>query len=157
MKVLIVGGGIGGLTTALSLHAAGIECRLYESVIAPRALGVGINLQPNAVRELCELGLSEQLADTAIETSTLAYFNKHGQQIWSEPRGRAAGYNWPQYSIHRGELLMILLDGGANAYRRRHIFAQDFISRHSNKIPMASQRILPTGVPAERSRRGATF
>ena len=121
MKVLIVGGGIGGLTTALSLQAAGIECRLYESVIAPRALGVGINLQPNAVRELCELGLSEQLADTAIETSTLAYFNKHGQPIWSEPRGRAAGYNWPQYSIHRGELLMILLAAGRTRIGADHI------------------------------------
>jgi 5-methylphenazine-1-carboxylate 1-monooxygenase len=71
MKALIVGGGIGGLTTALSLHAAGIECCVYESVVSLRALGVGINLQPNAVRELCELGLCEQLAETAIETSRL--------------------------------------------------------------------------------------
>src|SRR5262245_22677517 len=110
MKALIVGGGIGGLTTALSLHAAGIECCVYESVVSLRALGVGINLQPNAVRELTELGLGDALAETAIETSTLAYYNKHGQLIWSEPRGRAAGYRWPQYSIHRGELLIILLD-----------------------------------------------
>ena len=110
MQVLIVGGGIGGLTTALSLHAAGIDCCVYESVISLRALGVGINLQPNAVRELTELGLGDALAETAIETSTLAYYNKHGQLIWSEPRGRAAGYRWPQYSIHRGELLIILLD-----------------------------------------------
>jgi 5-methylphenazine-1-carboxylate 1-monooxygenase len=128
MKALIVGGGIGGLTTALSLHAAGIECCVYESVVSLRALGVGINLQPNAVRELCELGLGEQLAETAIETSTLAYFNKHGQLIWSEPRGRAAGYNWPQYSIHRGELLMILLAAvrariGADNIRTGHHFS----------------------------------
>ena len=110
MQVLIVGGGIGGLTTALSLHAAGIDCCIYEFVVSLRALGVGINLQPNAVRELTELGLGDALAETAIETSTLAYYNKHGQLIWSEPRGRAAGYRWPQYSIHRGELLIILLD-----------------------------------------------
>ena len=110
MKVLIVGGGIGGLTTALSLHAAGIDCCVYEAVISLRALGVGINLQPNAVRELTELGLGDALAETAIETSTLAYYNKHGQLIWSEPRGRAAGYRWPQYSIHRGELLIVLLE-----------------------------------------------
>src|SRR5262249_56655510 len=109
MKALIVGGGIGGLTTALSLHAAGIDCCIYESVVSLRALGVGINLQPNAVRELTELGLGDALAETAIETSTLAYYNKHGQLIWSEPRGRAAGYGWPQYSIHRGELLILLL------------------------------------------------
>jgi 2-polyprenyl-6-methoxyphenol hydroxylase-like FAD-dependent oxidoreductase len=110
VQVLIVGGGIGGLTAALSLHAAGIDCCIYESVVSLRALGVGINLQPNAVRELTELGLGDALAETAIETSTLAYYNKHGQLIWSEPRGRAAGYRWPQYSIHRGELLILLLD-----------------------------------------------
>jgi 2-polyprenyl-6-methoxyphenol hydroxylase-like FAD-dependent oxidoreductase len=128
MQVLIVGGGIGGLTTALSLHAAGIDCCIYESVISLRALGVGINLQPNAVRELTELGLGEALAETAIETSTLAYYNKHGQLIWSEPRGRAAGYRWPQYSIHRGELLIILLAAvrarlGAERIHTGHHFA----------------------------------
>src|SRR5215471_12966597 len=109
MQVLVVGGGIGGLTTALSLHAAGIDCCIYESVVSLRALGVGINLQPNAVRELTELGLGEALAETAIETSTLAYYNKHGQLIWSEPRGRAAGYRWPQYSISRARLHEVLL------------------------------------------------
>src|SRR6516164_508254 len=128
MQVLIVGGGIGGLTTALSLHAAGIDCCIYESVVALRALGVGINLQPNAVRELCELGLGEALAETAIETSTLSYYNKHGQLIWSEPRGRAAGYRWPQYSIHRGELLIVLLEAvrerlGPERIRTGHHFA----------------------------------
>jgi 2-polyprenyl-6-methoxyphenol hydroxylase-like FAD-dependent oxidoreductase len=127
MQVLIVGGGIGGLTTALSLHAAGIDCCIYESVVSLRALGVGINLQPNAVRELTELGLGDALAETAIETSTLAYYNKHGQLIWSEPRGRAAGYRWPQYSIHRGELLIILLEAvrarlGAERIRTGHHF-----------------------------------
>jgi 2-polyprenyl-6-methoxyphenol hydroxylase-like FAD-dependent oxidoreductase len=110
MKAIIVGGGIGGLAAALSLDAAGIECCVCESVRDIDALGLGINLQPNAVRELIELGLGETLAATAIETSTLAYYNKLGQPIWSEPRGRAAGYAWPQYSVHRGELLMLLLD-----------------------------------------------
>lgn len=114
MKVIVVGGGIGGLTTALSLHAAGIEVDVYESVPTLAALGVGINLQPNAVRELIELGLGDALAQTAVPTSTLAYYNRHGQQIWSEPRGLAAGYNWPQYAVHRGELLMILLDAVRN-------------------------------------------
>lgn len=129
MQVLIVGGGIGGLTTALSLHAAGIDCCVYESVVSLRALGVGINLQPNAVRELSELGLGDALAETAIETSTLAYYNKHGQLIWSEPRGRAAGYRWPQYSIHRGELLIILLEAvrarlGPERIRTGHHFVE---------------------------------
>jgi 2-polyprenyl-6-methoxyphenol hydroxylase-like FAD-dependent oxidoreductase len=108
MTVLIAGAGIGGLTLALSLHQAGIEARVFESVEALEPLGVGINLLPHAVRELTELGLADELAATAIPTSTLAYFSKRGQPIWSEPRGLAAGYNWPQFSIHRGELQMIL-------------------------------------------------
>jgi 2-polyprenyl-6-methoxyphenol hydroxylase-like FAD-dependent oxidoreductase len=109
MKALIIGGGIGGMTTALSLAAAGIEAEVFEQAPAIEGLGVGINLQPNAVRELIELGLGDELKSVAIETSTLSYYNRFGQLIWSEPRGRAAGYNWPQYSIDRGDLHMILL------------------------------------------------
>jgi len=110
MKALIIGGGIGGLAAALSLDAVGIECCVIEAVPRIEALGLGINLQPNAVRELIELGLGDALAATAVETSTLAYYNRHGQLIWSEKRGLGAGYRWPQYSIHRGDLLMILLE-----------------------------------------------
>jgi 5-methylphenazine-1-carboxylate 1-monooxygenase len=110
MKAMVIGAGIGGLTTApLSLHAAGIDAQVHESVADMRGLGVGINLQPNAVRELVELGLGDALAAAAIETAELRYYNKHGQLIWSEPRGLAAGYAWPQYSIDRGDLQMILL------------------------------------------------
>ena len=96
MKVMVIGAGIGGLTAALSLHAAGIDAQVYESVADMQALGAGINLQPNAVRELIELGLGSALGATAIETAELGYYNKHGQLIWSEPRGLAAGYAWPQ-------------------------------------------------------------
>jgi len=110
MNVTVIGAGIGGLTAALSLHAAGIDVRVYESVAEMKALGFGINLQPNAARELIELGLGETLAETAIETAELGYYNKLGQLIWSEPRGCAAGYTWPQYAIERGDLQMILLD-----------------------------------------------
>jgi len=109
METLIAGGGIGGLVTALSLHAAGINCRVYEAVPQIQPLGVGINVLPHAVRELTELGLADKLAVTAIPTAELIYANRHGQQIWQEPRGKAAGYHWPQYSIHRGELQMLLL------------------------------------------------
>ncbi len=109
MHALIVGGGIGGLTAALSLHAAGISCRVYEAVPEIQPLGVGINLLPHAVRELTELGLEARLAATAIPTAELIYANRHGQQIWQEPRGKAAGYLWPQFSIHRGALQMALL------------------------------------------------
>ena len=109
MTILIAGGGIAGLTAALSLHQIGVACRVFETVPAPRALGVGINVLPHAVRELTELGLQPALEATAIPTAELVYYNKHGQRIWSEPRGREAGYHWPQFSIHRGELHMILL------------------------------------------------
>lgn len=123
MNVLIAGAGIGGLTTALSLHAAGIDdVTLYESVPEIRPLGVGINLLPHAVRELTELGLGDRLAGLGVATSTLSYFNRHGQQIWTEPRGRAAGYHWSQYSVHRGRLQLMLRDAvlerlGADAIR----------------------------------------
>jgi 2-polyprenyl-6-methoxyphenol hydroxylase-like FAD-dependent oxidoreductase len=110
MGVIVVGGGIGGLSLALSLHQAGIEVRVYEAVREPAPLGVGINLQPTAVRELTELGLGDALARTGIATRQLSYFNKFGQLISSEPRGLLAGYRWPQYSIHRGQLQLLLLE-----------------------------------------------
>ncbi len=109
-KVLVVGGGIGGLTTALSLHHAGFEVVVYESVKEIKPLGVGINILPHAVRVLTNLGLQQQLKAVAVATSELVYYNKFGQKIWQEPRGEFAGYNWPQFSIHRGVFQMILLD-----------------------------------------------
>jgi 5-methylphenazine-1-carboxylate 1-monooxygenase len=110
MTVLIAGGGIGGLTLALSLHQIGVGAKIFESVAELKPLGVGINVLPHAVRELIELGLLEQLDASAVRTRELAYFSKHGKPIWSEPRGLEAGYRWPQFSIHRGLLQQILLD-----------------------------------------------
>jgi 5-methylphenazine-1-carboxylate 1-monooxygenase len=110
MDTIVVGGGIAGLTMALSLHQKGLPVRVYEAVSDVRPLGVGINLQPGAVRELTELGLGPQLASAGISIETLALFNKLGQLIWREPRGTAAGYRWPQYAIHRGRLQAILLE-----------------------------------------------
>lgn len=107
--VLIVGAGIGGLTTALYLHARGQDVQVYESVGEIKPLGVGINLLPHAIQVLSELGLLDTLLETGIETQELGYFNKYGQQIWQEPRGRAAGLPYPQISIHRGALQMLLL------------------------------------------------
>jgi len=109
MRVIIAGAGIAGLTTALSLHAAGLEALVLDPARELRPLGVGINLLPHAVRELTELGLAGQLAQTGVETAEQAHFDRHGALIWGEPRGRALGYDWPQYSIHRGQLQMILL------------------------------------------------
>ena len=109
MRVLVVGAGIGGLTAALSLHAAGIEATVVEAAAELRPLGVGINLLPHAVRELTELGLGDELAATGIPTAEVIHFDRYGRRIWGEPRGRAVGYRWPQYSIHRGELQMVLV------------------------------------------------
>jgi 5-methylphenazine-1-carboxylate 1-monooxygenase len=108
MKIIIAGAGIGGLSLALMLEQRGIDVEIWEAAEQIKPLGVGINLLPHAVKELTELGLQRNLAECGIETSALAYFNKLGQPIWSEPRGRAAGYDWPQFSIHRGELHMEL-------------------------------------------------
>jgi len=106
---IVVGGGIGGLVTALKLHRVGASVRVFESVENIQALGVGINLLPHAVRVLTELGLAEELQKTGLPTAELIFVNKFGQKIWQEPRGLDAGYRWPQYSIHRGRLQMLLL------------------------------------------------
>ncbi|MFJ3201473.1 FAD-dependent monooxygenase [Streptomyces sp. NPDC086989] len=109
-RIVIAGAGIGGLTTALSLHAAGLDdVLIVEACPNMRAVGAGINLQPAAVRELTELGLAQALDDVAVATARLEYHHRYGGLIWSEPRGRAAGYNWPQYSVHRADLQDILL------------------------------------------------
>ena len=109
MRVAIIGGGIGGCALALSLEAAGVrDVQVYEASAEFRELGVGINVLPHAARELIELGLGDQLDALAIRTGELSYHNRFGQQIWVEPRGLAAGYRWPQWSIHRGRLLGVL-------------------------------------------------
>jgi 2-polyprenyl-6-methoxyphenol hydroxylase-like FAD-dependent oxidoreductase len=108
--VLIIGGGIGGLTLALSLQQAGIACRVFEAAPSIHPLGVGVNLLPHAMRELTELGLQEKLSAVAVETSELCFYNRFGQFIFKEPRGRHAGYEWPQLSIHRADLHQVLLE-----------------------------------------------
>jgi 2-polyprenyl-6-methoxyphenol hydroxylase-like FAD-dependent oxidoreductase len=108
MKAIIVGGGIGGLTTALMLHARGIDCAVYERSETVRELGVGINTLPHAIKELKELGLLERLDAVGIRTHELFYVNRFGQEIWREPRGLDAGYDVPQFSIHRGRLQNVI-------------------------------------------------
>ena len=107
--VLIAGAGIGGLSLALTLQQIGVPCVVFESVAALRPLGVGINMQPNAVRELYEMGFGPQALDAiGIQTREWALVGLNGNDVYSEPRGIAAGYNWPQYSVHRGKLQMLL-------------------------------------------------
>jgi 2-polyprenyl-6-methoxyphenol hydroxylase-like FAD-dependent oxidoreductase len=125
MTVLVAGGGIGGLTLALSLHQIGVKVRVFESVAELKPVGVGINILPHACRELIELGLLDRLDETGVRTTELAYYSKHGKPIWSEPRGLEAGYKWPQFSIHRGVLHHLLLD----AVRAR-IGAENVLTGH---------------------------
>jgi 5-methylphenazine-1-carboxylate 1-monooxygenase len=115
VEVIIIGGSIGGLTLGLLLHRAGIASRVYESTPDIKPLGVGINILPHAAKELCELGLEDALARFGILTREAVFYNRYGQLIYSEPLGRHAGYVYPQFSIHRGDLQMVLLD----AYRKR--------------------------------------
>ncbi len=127
MEIVIVGGGIGGLTLALAVHASVPECRIRVFEAAPdiRALGVGINLGPHAVKELSALGLEQALVAVACKPQDYAFFTRHGQLVYREPWGRAAGHQWPHLSIHRGDLHQVLLD----AVRTR-IGADNFIAGH---------------------------
>ncbi len=114
-KIAIVGGGICGLALALNLHRRGIQCRVYERVPEIKPLGVGITLLPHAMRELTALGLGDQLLTAGIENRESCFFNRFGQLIYKEPRGKFAGYDVPEVGIHRGRLHLIL----ANSVRDR--------------------------------------
>jgi 2-polyprenyl-6-methoxyphenol hydroxylase-like FAD-dependent oxidoreductase len=108
MTVLIAGAGLAGLSLGLTLHQIGVPFRLFEAVSEIKPLGVGINLQPNAVRELMDLGLQTALDQIGVRTRDYGFYTKRGQEIWTEPRGTWAGYKWPQFSVHRGALQMLL-------------------------------------------------
>ncbi|MEL6996617.1 MAG: flavin-dependent oxidoreductase [Pseudomonadota bacterium] len=110
MKVLIAGGGIGGLVLALMLHHRGIRAQVFEQAGQVREIGVGINTLPVAIGELAELGLLPVLEKTGIPTRELIYLNKYGQEVWRELRGMDAGHKVPQFSIHRGRFQKVLYD-----------------------------------------------
>ncbi len=127
MEILIIGGGIGGLTLALALHATGTARRIHVLEAAPeiRPLGVGINLGPHAVKELSALGLEEALSLRACQPQDYAFFTRHGQFVYREPWGRAAGHQWPHFSIHRADLHEVLLTAALE-----RIGADSFITGH---------------------------
>ena len=110
VKIAIIGGGIAGLGLALSLHQRGMACDVFEAVPEVRELGVGITLLPHAMRELAALGLQAELEAVGIENLESVFFNRFGQFIYREPRGRHAGYPLPEVGIHRGKLHRILFE-----------------------------------------------
>src|SRR5579871_77722 len=110
MDILVIGGGIAGLTFALAMHQRGMTCRVYESAPEIKELGVGITLLPHATREFAGLGLEERLRAVAIENRESVFFNRYGQYIYREPRGKYGGYPFPEFGIHRGKLHRVLFD-----------------------------------------------
>jgi 2-polyprenyl-6-methoxyphenol hydroxylase-like FAD-dependent oxidoreductase len=126
-EILVVGGGIGGLTLALELRRRDIACRVFEAAPQISAVGVGVNLLPHATKILFELGLEPALARVAVETAASHFYNRFGQLIHQEPLGRRAGLGWPQLSIHRAELQAALMQsvGGLELGRQCTGFEQD--------------------------------
>ena len=144
MHVLIVGGGIGGLATALSLHDVGVPCTVFEQVRELRELGVGINTLPHAIKELAALGLLPELDRAGIRTRELIYANRFGQVVWRELRGTDAGFDTPQFSIHRGKLHGVLLEAvrtrlGPDAVRTGCRLAS-FVERDDRVVVRFEQR-----------------
>jgi 2-polyprenyl-6-methoxyphenol hydroxylase-like FAD-dependent oxidoreductase len=126
MNVIIAGGGIAGLALALGLKQRGISCNVYESAPEIKALGVGITLLPHAMRELSALGLEPRLREVAIENRFHKFFNRYGQWIYEEPRGKFAGYPYPEFGIHRGRLHLVLLEAATAQVGAEHIHTNRF-------------------------------
>lgn len=143
--MLVAGGGIAGLTLALTCHQVGVPVRVFESAPELKPLGLGINLQPDAVRELFELGLEQALATLAVETCELVLVDARGVEVWSEPRGLHAGSRWPQYSVPRGELEMLLYRTavdrlGIDAVRAGHRVTQYEHARDGVRVRVATHQ-----------------
>jgi len=122
MNIVIVGGGIAGLSLAIGLHQRGIRASVYESAPEVKELGVGITLLPHATREFAALGVLDRLREVAIENEVSVFFNRWGQFIYQEPRGKYAGYATPELGIHRGKLHRILYEAALERLGPDRIF-----------------------------------
>ena len=140
--VLIAGGGIGGLATALTLHQIGVPCVVFEAAREMRPLGVGINMQPNAVRELYDLGITEgELDRVGLPAREWALVGLNGNDIYSEPRGLLAGYKWPQYAVHRGRFHMLLHDKAVERLGPQAVRLGSRVTGYQNNSGGVSARI----------------
>ena len=149
MKVLVAGGGIGGLVTALALRAQGFDVTVFEQAREMRPLGVGINLLPHAVGVLHGLGLADALAAAAIDAQEYVYMNRHGQTILADARGRKAGYAYPQYSIHRGDLQMLLFGAVSRALGAERVRCGMRLAAFEQvKNTVSASFVGPDGAPA---------
>jgi 5-methylphenazine-1-carboxylate 1-monooxygenase len=155
MQVVIAGGGIGGLTAALSLHRIGVDVSVYETVDKVGALGVGINLLPHAVRELEVLGVLDELLAQAVAPERLGYFTKRGEEIWHESRGLQAGYRWPQISIHRGVLQQVLLAAVIDRIGADHVHTGYHLTGFEQKAEAATAIFVDRRTGAELARPSA--
>ena len=126
---------------ALTCHEIGIPCQVFERVREMQPLGVGINLQPNAVRELQQLGLGPQLDEIGIQAQEWALVSTNGRDVWSEPRGRKAGYRWPQYSVHRGQLQMMLYDAVVERLGAEAVLTGHQVTGYSNTADGVAARV----------------
>jgi 5-methylphenazine-1-carboxylate 1-monooxygenase len=152
MEVVIIGAGIGGLTLGLMLHRARIPCRIFEAASELKPLGVGINVLPHASRELCELGLEDALTRVAVITREFRFYNRFGQYIYSEPAGRYAGYEFPQFSIHRGDLQKVLLDAFVSRAGADHVVTGWRCTRVDAETGVSQFESSATGQPLEAQR-----
>ncbi|WP_437291863.1 flavin-dependent oxidoreductase [Sorangium sp. So ce406] len=151
MQVIVAGAGIGGLAAALALHASGHEVTVFEAASTILPLGVGINLLPNAVEVLGELGLVEALLADGVATREIVYFNRLGQRIWGEPRGRFAGHAAPQISLHRGALQGVLLDAAVERLGPDRVICDRRLSGHEEDKGRIAARFLDRAGAAWRS------
>ena len=145
MKAIIIGAGIGGLTTALFLNKHGIDCEVFEQTPAIQELGVGINLMPQATASFDEIGLLPVLEQSGIAPDHLFYRTGQGLAVWDEPRGRRAGLPYPQISIHRGRLQRLLYDAfEARAPGSVHV-DRSFVSWHETDGQVEAHFVSPVG------------
>jgi len=149
--VIVAGGGIGGLATALTLHQIGVPCLVFEAAREMRPLGVGINLQPNAVRELYDLGFTAgDLDRVGLPAREWALVGLNGNDIYSEPRGLLAGYDWPQYAVHRGKLHLLLYSRLVERAGAGSVRLGSRVALSTNKIQMSSERTSPASTGPHR-------